>query len=224
MTFYGFQLNDSKSFAATWFRESCGYHWYRGIDIKPVYLKSRLSSTLSVYRAANNVRRLAHRSCASMACDSSFRRCFDHLVSSIPKVLRLRIPETLGDGGFISNYDEAAPTMKRRDYPLYYEGIKIPNLVTQVAYRYDDAAGYLLNRLWSMPTREPSRLLLVDPITANARDLENHAHELIRRYHAYMTPEPGLPFVGKNIVPTRLLGLVLSHSVIRQWYDLGPWI
>ena len=44
LTSVGFLVNTSKSFAAGPFRESCGKDYYMGTDIRPVYLKDRLSA------------------------------------------------------------------------------------------------------------------------------------------------------------------------------------
>lgn len=217
---YGFSINEAKSYSYTWFRESCGQHWFKGMSIKPAYLKSKLSSLVDIYQAANTIRRLSHRSCASMACDKIFKKCFDLLFYSVPKPLRLQIPETLGDGGFISNWDEATPHILRLalDEPSH-EGFKVRNFVTKVALSHDDSVGYLLNRLWSMPKKEPSRLLRAGPTILGLGNTE-----FIGRLPALLTSEPGLEFQGYNSIPTRDLQLRLSKSIVRQWYDLGPWI
>jgi hypothetical protein len=44
LTSCGFLVNKSKSFSSGPFRESCGKDYYKGIDIRPVYVKDRLSA------------------------------------------------------------------------------------------------------------------------------------------------------------------------------------
>jgi len=157
-----------------------------------------------------------------MACDLAFKKSFDLLVASVPKVLRLRIPETLGDGGFISNFDEATPSVQRsHPHEITHEGYRVPNIVTTVAYRDDDAAGYMLNRLWSMPAHPSSRRVLVGPSTSDLLQFP----EVCKRLPAYLA-EDASEFLGKgrNKTPTHSLRLKLSKSVVRQWYDLGSWI
>lgn len=39
----GFLLNDAKSFSSGQFRESCGHDYFSGIDIRPFYLRDRIS-------------------------------------------------------------------------------------------------------------------------------------------------------------------------------------
>jgi len=41
--FLGFRVNLQKSFSSGGFRESCGSHYFSGVDCKPVFLKERLS-------------------------------------------------------------------------------------------------------------------------------------------------------------------------------------
>lgn len=140
--FYGFSFNAQKSFRASPFRESCGSHFFNGVDVKPIYLKDRLSSFLTVYRLANQVRRFAHR---EIFCDAKFRACFDYLVALVPKVLRLRIPEGFGDGGFISNFDEATPQRARH----CIEGYFVVTAVERSMRFNDESVGVLFDRLWS---------------------------------------------------------------------------
>jgi hypothetical protein len=119
--FLGFVVNDSKSFHSGPFRESCGAHYYLGIDVKPVYLKSRLGNSLTVYRFANAIRRLSHRYMAGMPyCDDRFRKAFYFLTRQVPKSARFRISEGYGDGGFISNWDEAKPIKAKNSIEGYY--------------------------------------------------------------------------------------------------------
>jgi hypothetical protein len=211
LTYYGFRINRAKSYSTSWFRESCGSHWYRGIDIKPVYLKSRLSSVLSVYRAANGIRRLAHRSCASMACDTTFKLPFDLLVSSVPGPLRIRIPETLGDGGFISNFDEATPGVLRARCNRT-AGYNALQLTVQVDLIHDETPGYLLARLWQMPVRDPARVKVLHPTALHStKQLWSLGVSLIE-------------WDGYNQIPSHQQRLVKTLSVVQQWYDLGPWI
>lgn len=143
--FYGFSLNDSKSFSSGHFRESCGSHYYSGADVKPYYLKDSLSTVQSLYRAANAVRRLASRRNNFLGCDIRLKSAFDFLVSRIPKHLRLRIPETLGDGGLISNFDEATPSRCRH----WIEGFFVWSVVDESIAFEVDYVGLLLDRLWS---------------------------------------------------------------------------
>lgn len=147
LEFYGFKLNMKKTHFASQFRESCGSHYFDGVDVKPVYLKSKLIKLPSVFRLANAFRRLSHRQCNFTACDSRFKKVFDFLVNQVTRDLRFRIPETLGDGGFIGNFDESAPVRALH----YIEGYFVWHVVETSLPRQFDGVGLLLARL-----RDPS--------------------------------------------------------------------
>jgi len=211
MTFYGFRVNMKKSHFHGLFRESCGAHYYSGIDVKPVYLKDTLSTVQSVYRFANAVRRMAHRWNNTLGCDSSLRSTFDHLVAKVPKSFRFRIPESLGDGGFISNLDESTPVLAGRLFPTQqWEGYFVWH-VQEIAKSYqEDRIGYQLAELWrlskrgseSIPFRERrTTLQAVGDLTA--LDFEG---------------------LGRNSVPLHRVKTKVSKSVVSQWGDLGPWL
>lgn len=53
LTFCGFKVNPKKSFAEGPFRESCGAHWYAGVDVKPFYLRGPLKRLSDVIHIAN---------------------------------------------------------------------------------------------------------------------------------------------------------------------------
>jgi hypothetical protein len=148
--FYGFTINMKKSHFSSFFRESCGSHYMLGADTKPVYLKGHISDVLSVYRLANSIRRFSHRGLAFFGCEGRFRTLFYRLVNLVPKPLRVRIPETLGDGGFISSWDEATPVRARHGI----EGYHVWH-ATEVGRTYQsEGTGLLLDRLWSVSVQE----------------------------------------------------------------------
>jgi hypothetical protein len=213
MEFYGFRINEKKSHYKSPFRESCGSHYFSGSDLKPIYLKDRLSNILTVYRLANAVRRLAHRQCCNLACDSAFRSTFYHLVHMVPEALRLWVPDGLGDGGFIGNFDECTPIKANVGKPLYkyYEGYRVLHL-TEVAVSYDDERyGYLLAELWRISERD------VDSIPRRER---SSTLETIRKVALWCDVE----IKGRNSVPLHRTKMRLAKSVVRRWYDLGPWV
>jgi hypothetical protein len=116
--YLGFIVNPKKSFSSGYFRESCGAYFWSGIDCKPVYLRDRLKSVFSVYRLANAVRLLSRRRVV-LGCDRVFLPCWRLLYRSIPKLLQLRVDLSLGDVGFICNFDEAVPRRAKRGFAGY---------------------------------------------------------------------------------------------------------
>lgn len=110
LSFAGFTLNPRKTYVSGNFRESCGSDYFRGTSVRPIFLKERINSETSIYKLANNIRRLAHRRCNNDGCDSRFRNCWLLVRNFHPSPQHsLRISEGYGDGGFISNLDEACP-------------------------------------------------------------------------------------------------------------------
>ena len=206
MTFYGFRINGEKSHYDSPFRESCGAHWHSGRDVKPIYLKDRLSSAPAVFRLANAVRRLAHRQMNYLACDARFRPTFDLLLSEVPKVLRLRIPETLGDGGFISNFDEAAPSRLKHGI----EGYRVYHLVEVSKTYLDERMGYLLTHLWALSRRQDREIC------------QGERRTMLEALGIYAPSKSTLEY---NSVPMKMrLKYTVPKSIVQQWYDLGPWI
>lgn len=123
LTFLGFKVNDGKTFGKGPFRESCGTDWYLGHNVRPIFFRSEHHDfETTCYITANNLRRWAQRSNSHDSCDSrilpAWLRCF----TAVRPSLRYRIPEGFGDVGFISNWDEAAPTLSpsRRGWGGYH--------------------------------------------------------------------------------------------------------
>lgn len=209
--FYGFRINLKKSHFNSCFRESCGAHFYRGLDVKPIYLKGSVVLLEAVYRLANAVRRQAHsRGSTNYAwpwpsitsgCDRRLKPVFDHLVSLVPGALRLRIPELLGDGGFISNRDEAilvsAELDRRTKAYVGLEGFWVQHLTRRSLTTERDGVGVLLARLWSLPERRPLLAHLWETSSQEERNT--------------------IPLKGRT-------KLRFVWSLVEQWTDLGPWI
>jgi hypothetical protein len=220
--FYGFRINGKKSHYDSPFRESCGAHYFLGVDVKPIYLKDKLESVLTIYRLANAIRRLAHRR-NSFGCDARLRRAFDLLVSAVPLALRLRVPDGFGDGGFVSNFDEATPSRALHGI----EGYHFVH-VTEPGYtREDTSEGYLLHSLWKLPETDTEKYrrkvmrhhFLVRNILT--RESPNARLEAIRELKSLQTGEGG----GRNLIPlTGSTRLRLAKSLAQQWYNLGPWL
>lgn len=144
---FGFTFNASKSYSTGVFRESCGVHYYDGVDCKPYYLKEIVRTYHQLYTVHNSVRLLAHRELAGMACSLRFKNLCDYLFRQVPREYRLTIPFGYGDIGFIGNFDEACPSKAR----FGFQGWLTPALVT-VPVRKDVEGPALL----SVRLTEPS--------------------------------------------------------------------
>ena len=219
MKFYGFLINEKKSFFNSPFRESCGSHFFSGVDVKPIYLKSSVVSVPAIYRLANAIRRLAHRR-NSYGCDAKLRRAFDLLVSSVPVALRLRIPETLGDGGFISNLDESTP--RRASFGI--EGYRVIHLMETSKTREDMTVGFLLNSIWRLRRNsreiedlEVERRHFLGEIYLARKDCRTRLKAFVNR------PRESLRTSHNSVALSGQTRFRLTKSLVQQWYDLGPW-
>lgn len=138
---YGFRVNKEKSFSSGYFRESCGSHFFKGVDCKPYYLRKVVKGDLDIYLAANSIRRLAHNSHVFDFCDARFESCWRYLFSLVSRPCK--ISDGYGDGGFISNFDEAHPIRARN----FIEGYYCVSLISIPLGYYSDDQALLLARL-----------------------------------------------------------------------------
>lgn len=210
LSFSGFTMNMSKTFVDGPFRESCGKDYFLGTLVRPIFLKERLQNAEAIYKLANNVRRIAHRRSNYDGCDGSLRVVWLYLVSILPEhQRRLRICEGVGDGGLISNWDEARPSRAQHGHE-----------------------GWRLRSLMHVPVRE--RMHQYRP--AMAAYLMGNAEDDEHEQFADRAVRPSLQTLRRTAVvrPDRdprdsqfdLRGRTsqkIATITVRKWYDLGPW-
>jgi len=109
----GFTANVKKTYTSGPFRESCGCDYFNGAQVRPVYLKELPSTPFDWIKLANGLRTLAHTWCNYQGCDKRLKGAWEFAVSQIPKEFLTRIPCGFGDGGLVSNFDEACPSPAR---------------------------------------------------------------------------------------------------------------
>ncbi|UUW21429.1 MAG: RNA replicase beta chain, partial [Sanya fiers-like virus 55] len=104
----GFTINSEKSFLSGPFRESCGKDYFLGVSVRPCYAKELDGKPIhvSLYKLANGLIRYAHSRCSGLARDGRLFRAWRHLFVTCCPRLRYRIPDGVGDGGFIGCLDE----------------------------------------------------------------------------------------------------------------------
>jgi hypothetical protein len=174
--FCGFTLNQKKSYSNGPFRESCGAHWYRGVNCKPIFLKERVHNAQAVIKLANNIRLLAHRLNNCYGCDSRFRGCWTRLFRRLPKPLRLCVSRELGDVGFITNFDEACP-------PIFghgIEGFRVRTLGVKTVYRQSEHLAVQIARLKAPSTQEDNNNY---PLRGRT-NIAIHCNVLVRRWYS----------------------------------------
>lgn len=110
LNFLGFKVNESKSYLAGNFFESCGHDYFKGVNVRPFYLKGPMKSERipEALQVANKIRLYARSRNGNISCDSTFLPAWKCAVSSIPRIWRnCKIPHFLGDVGLISSRSEA---------------------------------------------------------------------------------------------------------------------
>lgn len=192
----GFTVNKQKSYSTGYYRESCGEHHWRGHRVKPIFQKEKLNGKTSVLKAANSVRRLAHRR-NYYGCDYAFRRCWQTLADYLgPK--KPYISEGYGDVGLIENFDESRSNIRS---PLGGVEGNLVSVYAIVAVSCEfDSRGLLLSKLKSFGSSRPDHLV---------RDLTD-----IRDVCS-----------GGNLVPLPgQVRYARKRILVLRWYDLGPWV
>lgn len=138
----GLEVNEKKTFLTGPFRESCGGHYFRGIDVTPPYFKEEVCDMPSYIRAHNKLVNFFGRS------DTT-----DYLRKKIPKYLWG--PKSRGDTVVAAEWDEVCPTWKWQT-----QSYSMKELVETRVMRAANPSGALLHALWGashvsrFPTRE----------------------------------------------------------------------
>lgn len=121
LRYFGFSPNKEKSFSKGLFRESCGRHYFKGVDVTPVYQKKLVTDLFEMIRFHNRLFRwgrkhgphLVKDACA-MIIDESQRFCRRGLP---------RIPENFpGDEGFLT---VGMVINESKRYLLYVEKVQL---------------------------------------------------------------------------------------------------
>lgn len=205
----GLRFNPKKSFSEGYFRESCGEHLFSGHSAKPFYLRSRIRSRYDIIKAANQLRRLAHRMCNYHACDSRIAKAWGYITgASVGRLFNTNVwdytvSDGFGDVGIICNFDEATPIFAR-DYQRGF-------FTRGVSFRYEDTRlvdddPLLITKLFELERQEVPYEDFEQSVEELAmKDLELNGNEL--------------PDLSSGIV-TR----VIPSLYIPQWYNLGPWV
>lgn len=97
LVFFGFSVNESKTFVDGEFRESCGGDFFRGANVRPHYLKEPPSEPHQYIALANGLRRFGVRHILCGGPDV-YRYPWICILKAIPsRISACRGPEHLGD-------------------------------------------------------------------------------------------------------------------------------
>lgn len=132
----GFVPNEEKSFVSGPFRESCGKHYFAGVDVTPFYIRRQPRKLTDLFLLVNNLERWVRRVEDALPehLTSSVRGVIKHYRSLAPNQWRRpRIPDGFGDGAFIGTFDECLPTKPRGKW-LWWEGWQV-EVISEVPRR-----------------------------------------------------------------------------------------
>jgi len=202
--FLGFTVNHDKSFYQGWFRESCGSHYFRGVDVKPIFHKEALKDAFSVYKLANSIRRLSHRRNSYCGCDVRFLGTWRRVLQRLPNALRcVRIPEGYGDGGLASNFDEACPPRLKSGW----EGFDVMSIAQRSVSQTQDCIGLLNERLTQIQGSW-------EPIPRRSRSVSTRDVPIV---------ELSTQVYGQETSLRDRTVAAVTQLVVPSWYNFGGW-
>lgn len=139
----GFSINETKSFVSGRFFESCGKHYFDGIEVTPCYQKEEISTPHSYVRAFNRLFLLADRSGEPLYEDLGRR----HFEDTYPHKVKPYVPHFSDDRGF-KTYDYSSFKYDRN------RGFRFPVLKTPKVKTKVFSAG-----LYAKKLKEPNNLI-----------------------------------------------------------------
>lgn len=123
LAYCGFSCNAKKTFIDGPFRESCGKHYFRGVDVTPFYLRKEMNVE-QLLLFCNNLKRFARM---PYGVDGRFQSVYEVGVSNLPqKLRRARLPDGFGDSALIGDFDECTPRRARRGLEGFQVAVRLP--------------------------------------------------------------------------------------------------
>lgn len=132
LQFLGFTVNKEKSFVDGPFRESCGGDYFKGVDVRPFFLKELPNEPQDWIAAANGIRRAGMAQSDQM--DPRFLRAWLSSLDCIPSnIRRCRGPADLGD---IVLHDDPQRWRIRSRFGIRYVGAYRPHRYQKVSWAH----------------------------------------------------------------------------------------
>lgn len=200
LNYCGFDCNMKKTFLSGAFRESCGKHYFRGVDVTPIYIREDIDSPERAIWFANQVRRYSR---LLWGLDRRFLSVYQKAVSLLPASLRKpSIPDGFGDHALFGDFDEVSPLR----YPDWTGYRAVVNLrVAEMKQRGD--LPYFLKAMSRIGQGSPS----VEEV------ISDHASHRLRKRKLVLQKSSGV-YVGE-------LSKWRSVKInVAQWESFGPWI
>lgn len=170
---FGFTVNSEKTHYNSAFRESCGEHYFLGVNVTPIYQKEVPDVLEEVYRLANRIRRLAYRMGSDRYCDSTLRSSWLAAIDGI--VVRHFVPlNDDSDDGLACSFNEYANHIRPVGHGAYKLRVlrQVPlekrsdnrTILTDVAYRMRADRSETLRGVHFESDRDGLKLVLSEPI------------------------------------------------------------
>jgi len=192
----GFTINQAKSFSSGLFYESCGAHWFKGVDVKPFYLKHRVDTVPRIYGVHNSIVHFAHICNQKTSLDARFKQATARLRRSVPPIDFNLVPKHAGDVGFCSNLDHAMTLRTTRVVRMI--GVRIRTRAEVAVSLHFDGYGLILDRLRALSTKEDKHL-------DSGKEQKISANQV------------PLKTLTKTVRPYTLVQY-------GKWYNLGEWV
>jgi hypothetical protein len=222
----GFEVNQDKSFSSGCFFESCGAHWFRGVDVKPFYLDQKVDTVSKHYNVHNNIMDFAHRAAYSAGLDSRFKAVTRNIRANVPPAWFNYVPRDFGDCGFWSNLDHAM-TLKTTSVKRMI-GTKIRVRAEVPVKLHFDGYGLVLNRVRGALTHSDEAVVRL------SADRNVGRSALVRWLNSQHFMQSGGssdkkkfedPLRGNNVSLKTLTKAIPLYSVVGfgRWYNFGNW-
>lgn len=147
LAYSGFSVNTDKSFYAGRFFESCGHDYFDGVNVRPFFIKKKVSSVLDHMILANQIVEYSRR-LPDVAELLDLKILWENVVSSIPKRARLFGP--IGLAGVIhASFDVCSPKPAAQQWATQgWEGWSIESWhATPKKFSGNDFNGHLFSKL-----------------------------------------------------------------------------
>jgi hypothetical protein len=153
LEYLGFRTNLKKSHLAGDFFESCGSDWYRGVPVRPFYLRGRRGSdTPYEVRTANAIRAYARRDGLGVFCSRRFLESYHASLAGLPAAWKsCVVPVHLGDVGLWGSKAEATTSLSKHQE----EGLYVKALPSKAVKLRKGTFGVLLTGLARAGGMEP---------------------------------------------------------------------
>jgi hypothetical protein len=153
LAFIGFETNAKKTYSTGPFRESCGKHYFRGVDVTPFYIREDIDTVPRRFWFHNQLVRwfIRQEGSAPAYLGDAEQRLLDDIVSTLPtKFHKYRIPygepgsaSDFGEVGLLGTFDESCPKQ------LWFGSYEARGLTTSPKYARPTDDGFLLRQLYS---------------------------------------------------------------------------